>query len=157
MVSCPCFQGKMRATVVLSLYTQSLIIGHQRLASVSKFGCFAFCAIISSFRKFPWTVVSRRPPTTPNPFGHCVKMCINHLPDSLVLGSSEVTRSACLSSSLFCVWRALSFLMESIAVSVLYQAFACSAELSARLWMDIFLSSRVMAICLSTMLLWASQ
>lgn len=151
MVSCPCVQGKMCAAVVLSLCIQYRIIGHQRLA------CSAFWAIISFFRKFPRTVVSRRPPTTPNPFGHRVNVCINHRLDSLVLGLSDVTRSPCLSSSLFYVCRAPSLLTESIAASVLYHAFACLVEFSGRLWMDIFGSSRVLSICSLTNLLWASQ
>lgn len=58
----------------------------------------AFWAIISSFRKFPRTVVSRRPPTTLNPFGHCINVCINHRLDSSVLALSEVTRSAASSA-----------------------------------------------------------
>lgn len=115
IVSCPCFQGTMCVAVVLSSCTQFLMIGHQRLGSVSKLGCSDFWTIVASFRKFPWTVVSWRPLTTTNPFGHRVKMYINHLLGSLMLGLWEVTRSACLRSSIFCVWSAFSSLIESTA------------------------------------------
>lgn len=100
---CSCFQGKLWAAVVSSLWNHVHAIGHQWGLSSAKFWCLAFCAFRRLSRKFPCTDVSRRPSVTASSFGERVKKCMNHVRDSLVGNFSHVSLSACLTKSFFSV------------------------------------------------------
>lgn len=89
----------------------------------------AFWAIISSFRKFPEDCRVTAATNDSQPIWASYKRV--HKPSSGLFSTRLVGSHAF--SSLFCVYRTPSLLIESIAASVLYHAFACSAEFSGRL------------------------